>query len=48
MSHGIHPFGHHLVDVATGVPVALVAVVGAEDDEEGYAGDEDADSVGVS
>lgn len=48
MRHGIQPFGHEVMDVATGAPVTLVAVVGAEDDEEGYAGDEDADSVGVS
>ncbi len=47
MRHGIQPLGRHVVYVATGAPVALVAVVGAEDDEEGYAGDEDANGVGV-
>lgn len=35
------------MDVATSTPVTLVAVVGAEDDEEGDGGDEHADAVGV-
>jgi hypothetical protein len=31
---GIEPFGHHLVHVSACIPVSLVAVVGAKDDEE--------------
>ena len=45
--HGIEPLAHHVVDVPTGIPVALVAVVGAEDDEEGDGGDEHSDAVRV-
>jgi hypothetical protein len=44
---GIEPLAHHVVHVAASIPVALVAVVGAEDDEEGDGRDEDADAVRV-
>jgi hypothetical protein len=34
-----------MMNITTGIPITLVAVVCAEDDEEGDAGDEDSDSV---
>ena len=36
----IEPLGHHGVDRTTRLPVALVGVVGAEDDDEGYGADQ--------
>ena len=44
----VEPLGHEVVDVAAGFPVTLIAVVGPENDEEGSAGDEDSNAVGVS
>ena len=44
--HSIKPFGSHVVDITAGIPILLVAVIGMDDDEEGYAGGEDANTVG--
>jgi len=52
MKHGritrrVDPLAHQRVGHGTRLPIALVAVIGAEDDEEGDGRDEDADGVGV-
>ncbi|EJK49043.1 hypothetical protein THAOC_32119, partial [Thalassiosira oceanica] len=44
---GVHPLAHEGVGGRASLPVPLVAVVGAEDDEEGDRADEHADGVGV-
>ncbi|EJK45757.1 hypothetical protein THAOC_35612 [Thalassiosira oceanica] len=44
---GVHPLAHEGVGGRASLPVPLVAVVGAKDDEEGDGADEHADGVGV-
>ena len=44
---GIEPLGHHLMHRAACLPVALVGVVGPEDDDEGNGRDQHAGCVGM-
>lgn len=47
MGHGVEPLTHHVMNVTTRIPIPLIAVVRAKDDEEGDGGDEDSHAVGV-
>jgi hypothetical protein len=45
VSDRVQPLAHHMMDITACVPIALIAVVGTENDEEGDGGDEDAYAV---
>ena len=47
MRHRIQPFTHHVVHITACTPITLITIIRAEDNEEGYRGDKDPDSVRV-